>query len=64
METRADLGLGERDLFCGQAEQPCGDGVDRDLPGRGVPVPDTGVEGGEDVPQGGQGLTSAHCSTL
>ncbi len=58
------LCLGEGRRFGGQAEQAGGLSVDPDLCRGGVPVPQSGREGGEDVPHLGQGLTSTHCPTL
>lgn len=52
--------LGDRRPFRGQPEEPGGLGVDGDLPVCVVPAPHAGRKGGQYVPYGGQGLTSAH----
>jgi hypothetical protein len=64
VQPGAHLRLGEGGRFRGQPQQPGGLGVHRDLACVRVPLPQAGREGGEDLPHGGQGLTSAHCPTL
>ncbi len=64
VEAGPGRGLREGGRLGGQAEQPGRLGVERDRCVARVPMPQAGREGGQDVPHGGQGLTSAHCPTL
>ncbi len=64
VEARPHPGLAEHGRLRGQPDQPRGLGVQDDEALVLVPAPQPGGEGGQDLPHGGQGLTSAHCPTV